>query len=74
MLARRRGEHQARVRALGQALLDIDPLFIDTQRHHVGPLGLQGNSRRDMPRVFHPHAVLRIEQQHAQQVEGLLGP
>ncbi|MNF57259.1 hypothetical protein D3C84_387770 [compost metagenome] len=26
-----------------------------------------------MPGILHPHAVLRVEQEHAQQVEGLLG-
>ncbi|MCY1399850.1 hypothetical protein D9M71_149180 [compost metagenome] len=52
---------------------DIDPLFVDTQRHDLTTLGLERNSRRDMPRIFHPETVLRIEQQHAQQVEGLLG-
>ncbi|MNH02377.1 hypothetical protein D3C79_616150 [compost metagenome] len=72
MLTRRRTKYQARIRALGKALLDIDPLFINTQRNDLGPLGLQRNSCGDVPRVFHPDTVLRIEQQHAQQVERLL--
>ncbi|MNH09291.1 hypothetical protein D3C79_687410 [compost metagenome] len=72
MLARRGTKHQAGIRALGQALLDIDPLFIDTQRNHLSALGLQCNTRGDVPGILHPHAVLRIEQQHAQQVERLL--
>ncbi|MNN77037.1 hypothetical protein D3C81_1934680 [compost metagenome] len=37
-------------------------------------LGLQGDARGDMPRILHPHPVLGVEQEHAQQVERLLGP
>ncbi|MNO09976.1 hypothetical protein D3C81_2335500 [compost metagenome] len=35
-------------------------------------MGLEGYARGNVARVLHPHRVVRIEQQHRQQIEGLL--
>ncbi|MNF99392.1 hypothetical protein D3C84_822850 [compost metagenome] len=73
VLTRGGGEHQAGVGAVGDALLDIDALVVDTHRYDLAAVGLEGDARGDMAGIFHPYRVVGVEQQHAQQVEGLLG-
>ncbi|MNC52769.1 hypothetical protein D3C75_1021360 [compost metagenome] len=54
-------------------MLYVDALFIDAQGYDPTAQGLECNARGNVARVFHPDIVLRVEQQHAQQIERLLG-